>query len=70
MQTDELQRGPFRLNTRTRILEKDGERIKLTQIEYALMLLFMRNPGKALSREELLADVWGKTITETTRWLT
>ena len=60
VQTDELRQGPFLLNTRTRTLEKDGERIKLTQIEYALMLLFMRNPGKALSREELLADVWGK----------
>ncbi len=58
--TDELRQGPFLLNTRTRVLEKDGERIKLTQIEYALMLLFMRNPGKALSREELLADVWGR----------
>jgi DNA-binding response OmpR family regulator len=33
--------------------------MKLTQTEYALMLLFMRNPGKALSREELLTEVWG-----------
>ncbi len=57
---DELRQGPFLLNTRTRILEKDGERIKLTQIEFALVQLFMLNPGKALSREELLADVWGK----------
>ncbi len=60
VQTDELRQGPFLLNTRTRVLEKDGERIKLTQIEYALMQLFMQNPGKALSREELLADVWGR----------
>ncbi len=57
---DELRQGPFRLNIRTRILEKDGERVKLTQIEYALMQLFMQNPGKALSREELLSRVWGR----------
>lgn len=59
-QEDELYQGPFRLNTRTRALEKNGERIKLTQIEYSLMLLFMQNKGKALARDELLAQVWGK----------
>ena len=59
-QNDMLQQGPFLLNTRTRILEKNGKRIKLTQIEYALMLLFMQNPGMALSRERLLSAVWGR----------
>ena len=59
-QEDEICQGPFRLNTRTRILEKNGERIKLTQVEYALVLLFMQNPGKALAREELLSKAWGK----------
>lgn len=57
---DELKNGPFRLNTRNRTLEKNGERIRLTQIEYALMLYFMANPGKALSREDILSEVWGK----------
>jgi len=56
---EELTQGPFRLNTRTRTLERNGERMKLTQTEYALLLLFMQNPGKALSREELLTQVWG-----------
>ena len=57
---DELISGPFRLNTRTRSLEKNGQRIKLTQIEYSIINLFMKNPGKALSREDILAAVWGK----------
>jgi len=52
--------GPFRLNTRNRTLEKNGRRVRLTQIEYAIMKLFMENPGKALSREEILAEVWGQ----------
>ena len=58
--TEELRQGPFLLNTRTRELHRDGERVKLTQIEYALMLLFMQNPGKPLSRETLLTQVWGE----------
>lgn len=56
----ELHHGPFRLNTRNRTLEKNGERIKLTQIEYSIIKLFMDNPGRALSREDILNSVWGR----------
>ena len=55
----ELVSGPFVLNPRNRTLEKDGQRLKLTQIEYQLMKLFMENPGKAMSREDILSAVWG-----------
>ena len=55
-----LSQGPFVLNPRNRTLEKDGARIKLTQVEYAIMKLFMQNPGRALSREDILASVWGR----------
>lgn len=55
-----LSQGPFILNTRNRTLEKYGERIRLTQVEYSIVKLFMQNPGRALSREEILAAVWGR----------
>ena len=55
----ELTSPPFTLNLRNRTLEKNGQRVKLTQVEYGLMKLFMENPGKALSREEILDTVWG-----------
>ena len=55
----ELVQPPFRLNLTNRTLEKNGERIKLTQVEYAIVKLFMENKGKALSREEILDTVWG-----------
>lgn len=58
--TVELQQGPFILNTRNRTLDKAGRRIKLTQVEYAIMKLFMQNPARALSREDILAAVWGR----------
>lgn len=56
----ELNQPPFILNTRKRTLEKNGEPIKLTQVEYSIMKLFMDNPGKALSREEIWQTVWGE----------
>ena len=55
-----LSQGIFVLNTRNRTLEKNGQRIKLTQVEYAIMKLFMQNPGRALSREDILTSVWGR----------
>lgn len=57
---DKLISPPFALNLRNRILEKNGQQLKLTQVEYGLMKLFMENPGKVLSREEILDAVWGQ----------
>ena len=57
---EELWQPPFRLNIRNRTLEKNDQRVKLTQVEYGIVKLFMENPGKALSREEILDAVWGK----------
>lgn len=56
----EISQPPFLLNVRNRTLEKNGQRVKLTQVEYSIVKLFMENPGKALSREEILEAVWGK----------
>ena len=55
-----LTQGPFVMNTRNHTLEKSGNRIRLTQVEYAILKLFMQNPGRALSREDILAAVWGR----------
>ena len=60
VQSGEISQPPFLLNTRNRTLEKNGQRVKLTQVEYAIMRVFMENPGKALSREEILDRVWGR----------
>ena len=58
--SQEIHQAPFLLNTRNRTLEKNGQRVKLTQVEYSIMKMFMENPGKALSREEILDMVWGR----------
>jgi len=55
-----LSQGPFVMNTRNHTLEKDGNRIRLTQVEYSIMKVFMQNPGRALSREDILSTVWGR----------
>ncbi len=36
----------------------DGERLRLTKLEYELLLLFLQNPGKLFNRERLLSRCW------------
>ena len=55
-----ISQGPFVMNTRNHTLEKAGNRVRLTQVEYSILKLFMQNPGRALSREEILSSVWGR----------
>ncbi len=57
---NELTSGPFVLNTKNRTLTKDGERVRITNVEYAIIKMFIENPDKAMSREEILSNVWGK----------
>ncbi|MBQ3214682.1 MAG: response regulator transcription factor [Oscillospiraceae bacterium] len=55
-----LASGPFILDTRSRSLEKFGEKIRLTQGEYSVLKLLMQHPGRDFSKEEILCTVWGE----------
>ena len=54
-----LERHGLSLDQDGRHVSRDGEPLELTQLEFDLLHLFMREPGKALSRERILARVWG-----------
>lgn len=41
------------------LVKIDGEEIKLTPKEYELLIYFINNEGIALSREQLLSNIWG-----------
>lgn len=57
---DEVVSGPFVLNLKSRTLKKGGAPIDLTQVEFQLMEVFMKNPNAALDRTEILKKVWGE----------
>lgn len=42
-----------------RTVEKNKKEIKLTTLEFDLLLLFLKQIGKSYSREEILSLVWG-----------
>jgi DNA-binding response OmpR family regulator len=56
---DELTVGPVRLDLRERRASVDGRAVELSARELKLAEVFMRNPGRVLSREQLLSHVWG-----------
>jgi len=50
---------PFKMDKYSRKFYKDGKEIELTPTEYSIIKLFIENPGKAFSRDEILNMVWG-----------
>ena len=49
------------LNIETREVKWSGDLVELTPREFDLLRLFMLNPGRVLSKQEILAEVWGET---------
>ena len=48
------------IDTYSRQVRKDGREIHLTPKEYDLLLLFARNPNRAMYRETIYERVWGE----------
>ena len=40
------------------VVRKDGEEIKLSALEFRLLLVFLNHRGRLLTREKLLEDIW------------
>ncbi|WP_273168054.1 response regulator transcription factor [Actinomyces israelii] len=54
-----LEHSGLALDLRTRRVSVDGRWVDLSAREFSLAETFMRHPGQVLSREQLLARVWG-----------
>lgn len=65
--SSELRFGGIVMNTAEHTVTADGQRITLTLKEYELLHKFMTNPGRAFTREQLLAAVWCEDFMGETR---
>ena len=61
--------GDLSVDLARREVRRRGEKVKLTPIEYRLLSCFIRNPGRALSNEYLLSQVWGPEYGEETHYV-
>ncbi len=58
-ETDEVLRiGGIELNKETKQVKVDTEEVRITPLEYKILLLLMSHPGKVFSIEEIYEKVW------------
>ncbi len=61
--------GEITINMSKREVIVRGSEVNLTPTEYDLLMCLVRNRGRVLSREMLLAHVWGDEYVEATQYL-
>lgn len=59
LKTDLLKFDGLEINIAARTVAVDGSRVELTPKEYDLLFYLIENKNIALSRDKLLADIWG-----------
>lgn len=57
-QATELCSGGIRVQLLEGLAKKNGTPLELTAAEYKLLCLFLRNPGRVLTKEQILDDLW------------
>ena len=57
--------GGLELNEDTVEVTVDGESVKMTPIEYKILLLLMKNPGRVFSADEIYERVWNERAINT-----
>ncbi len=62
-----LEHHGIKMNETSREVHYADQLVDLTKMEYELLKLFLENPGRAFSREEILNKVWGYENYPTTR---
>jgi two-component system KDP operon response regulator KdpE len=56
--------GPLRIDLARRETSVEGRDVRLTPIEFKLLVLFARNAGKVLTHGHILREVWGPHSTQ------
>src|SRR5216684_1563427 len=51
--------GPLRVDFAHRLVQVEGQEVKLTPTEYDLLKALIKNSGKIMTRQMLLSQVWG-----------
>jgi two-component system KDP operon response regulator KdpE len=61
--------GTVEVDSRSRIVRRDGIEVHLTPIEYRLLSVLMANAGRVLTHRQLLREVWGPSHAEQSHYL-
>jgi two-component system KDP operon response regulator KdpE len=61
--------GAITVDLLNRQVNRDGQELHLTPIEFRLLATLLANPGKVLTQRQLLAQVWGPNAVEHSHYL-
>jgi two-component system KDP operon response regulator KdpE len=61
--------GHLEVDLPGRIVRRQGQEVRLTPTEYALLRLFVTHAGKVLTHRQLLTGVWGPNVAGDTHFL-
>jgi two-component system KDP operon response regulator KdpE len=59
----------FRIDLAAKQVTRAGEEVRLTPTEWHLVEVLVRNPGKLVSQQQLLHEVWGPEYHDETAYL-
>jgi len=65
----QIQAGNMEIDLSAHTVKRDGQLLKLTATEYALLSLFVRNEGRVLTHHYLLKEVWGPGYVNQSQYL-
>jgi two-component system, OmpR family, response regulator RegX3 len=66
---DTLEAGPVRMDVERHVVTVDGNEQRLPLKEFELLEMFLRNPGRVLTRGQLIDRVWGSDYVGDTKTL-
>jgi two-component system response regulator RegX3 len=66
---DTLEAGPVRMDVERHVVTVDGAEQRLPLKEFELLEMFLRNPGRVLTRGQLIDRVWGSDYVGDTKTL-
>ena len=61
--------GPLTVDLAYRRVVLDGVEVALTRKEYAVLAQLARHPGRVITQQQLLKDIWGPTHVENSHYL-
>jgi two-component system, OmpR family, KDP operon response regulator KdpE len=64
-----VETAAFRIDLGAKRVERDGDDVRLTPTEWALLAALVRRPGRLVGQRQLLHEVWGPSYDKETHYL-
>lgn len=64
-----VETADFTVDLANKLLTRDGEAVRMTPTEWSVLELLVRNPGRLVTQQQILTEVWGPAYAKETHYL-